>query len=183
MTNSIKYGLGALAAIILLFLYNQSSQSTYELSTEMIFNDKVEQISRIKFLNKTEYIELVKTDSTWSITGHDSLIIIENKIDNIFNKILKTKREMLITSKEEKWSKFGVSDSLGKHFITYDSGDNELDHYIFGNTGQDYQHNYVRENKSKDVYRTDSNVYFLLNTSPTYWGSVPKEQEEETPKE
>jgi len=176
MTNSLKYGLGALAAIILLFLYNQNSQTTYELNAEVIFNDKIEQISRIKFLDRTETIELVKTDTSWSITGHDSLIVIENKIDNIFNKILKTKREMLITSKEEKWSKFGVTDSLGKHFIAYDSGDNEIAHYIFGNTGQDYQHNYIRKNKSKDVYRTDSNVYFLLNTSSTYWGSVPKEE-------
>ena len=78
MTNSLKYGLGALAAIILLFLYNQNSQTTYELNAEVIFNDKIEQISRIKFLDRTETIELVKTDTSWSITGHDSLIVIEN---------------------------------------------------------------------------------------------------------
>jgi hypothetical protein len=98
-------------------------------------------------------------------------------MDNIFNKVLKTKREMLITSKEEKWLKFGVTDSLGKHFIVYDDNDNELIHYIFGNTGQDYQHNYIRKDKSKDVYRTDSNVYFLLNTSSSYWGTLIKKEE------
>ena len=35
------------------------------------------------------------------------------------------------------------------------------------------EHNYVRENLSNDVYRTDDNVYFLLNCNPTYWGEKP----------
>ena len=177
MTDSLKYGLGALAAIVLLFLYNQSSQTSYEVSTEVIFDDKVENIKRIKFTDKTESLELVKQDTIWKIVGHDSLSVIDSKMDNIFNKVLKTKREMLITSKEEKWLKFGVTDSLGKHFIVYDDNDNELIHYIFGNTGQDYQHNYIRKDKSKDVYRTDSNVYFLLNTSSSYWGTLIKKEE------
>jgi hypothetical protein len=177
MTDSFKYGLGALAAIVLLFLYNQNSQTSYEASTEIVFNDSVKNIKRIKFTDKAESLELVKQDSIWKIIGYDSLSVIDSKLDNIFDKILKTKREMLITSKEDKWSKFGVTDSLGKHFIVYDGKDNEIIHYIFGNTGQDYQHNYIRKNKSKNVYRTDSNVYFLLNTSPTYWGSVIKKEE------
>ena len=48
MTDSFKYGLGALAAIVLLFLYNQNSQTSYEASTEIVFNDSVENIKRIK---------------------------------------------------------------------------------------------------------------------------------------
>ena len=52
--------------------------------------------------------------------------------------------------------------------------DNELIHYVFGNSGQDYQHNYIRKNMSNDVYRTNDNVYFLLNTNTTYWGEKPK---------
>ena len=48
---------------------------------------------------------------------------------------------------------------------------------IFGNKGQDYSHNYVRNYDEQEVYRTVENVFYMLNTSPTYWGkNPPKEQ-------
>ena len=178
MTNSLKYGLVSFVVILLLFLYNQTSQNSYNASTIKIFDGDDESISRIKITENNNILELAKVDTLWTITGNDSLIVIDNKVDNIFNKILKTKREMLITSKEEKWEKFGVDDSTGKHFILYDESNNELLHVIFGNKGQDFQHNYIRKEKSNDVYRTDSNVFFMLNTTPTYWGNMPKKEEE-----
>jgi len=177
MTNSLKYGLTSFAVILLLFLYNQRSQNSYNVSTVEIFGGNVEKISRIKITENNNTLELSKTDTIWTISGNDSLVIKNNKVDDIFNKILKTKREVLITSKEEKWNKFGVDDSTGKHFILYDEGNNELLHVIFGNKGQDFQHNYIRKEKSNEVYRTDSNVFFMLNTTPTYWGDFPKKDE------
>jgi hypothetical protein len=177
MTNSLKYGIASFAIILLLFLFNQRSQRSYNITGVEIFDGNEDEISRIKITEKNKSIELLKTDTTWSILGNDSLIIIENKIKNIFDKVLKTKKEMLITSKNEKWSKFGVDDSTGKHFILHDVNDNELLHLIFGNKGQDFQHNYVRNEKSSDVYRTNSNIFFMLNTTPTYWGNLPKTEE------
>ena len=87
---------------------------------------------------------------------------------------------MLITNKIEKWEKFGVDDSLGRHFKIFNSDNKELKHYIFGNSGQDYQHNYIRESGSSEVYRTNDNVYFLLNSNVNYWGSEPPEPKDET---
>ena len=46
---------------------------------------------------------------------------------------------------------------------------------LFGNSGQDWQHNYIRKHGSPDVYRTNDNVFFLLNTNSTYWGKKPPE--------
>ena len=48
-----------------------------------------------------------------------------------------------------------------------------LGEYICGNEGQDYQHNYVRKVDEQDVFRTNDNIYYLLNTSVTYWGKNP----------
>jgi len=56
-----------------------------------------------------------------------------------------------------------------------DENDNEILHYLFGNSGQDWQHNYIRKHGSPDVYRTNDNVFFLLNTNSTYWGKKPPE--------
>ena len=92
------------------------------------------------------------------------------KLNNIY---LKVEKEILITSKEEKWEKFGVDDSLARHISIYDENDKEILHYLFGNSGQDWQHNYIRKNGSPDVYRTNDNVFFLLNTNATYWGEKP----------
>ena len=175
MTDSIKYSLAALGLIILLFLYNSSSQRSLEMDGQAIFNGSEEEVFRIKLSEDEKEIELIKTDTTWSFSNNDSLIVKENQVDKIFDRLLKVEKEILITSKEEKWEKFGVDDSLARHITVYDENDNEMLHYLFGNSGQDWQHNYIRKHGSSDVYRTNDNVFFLLNTNSTYWGEKPPE--------
>ena len=175
MTDSIKYSLAALGLIILLFLYNSSSQKSLEMDGQAIFNGSEEEVFRIKLSEDKKEIELIKTDTTWSFSNSDSLVVKENQVDKIFDRLLKVEKEILITSKEEKWEKFGVDDSLARHIIVYDENDNEILHYLFGNSGQDWQHNYIRKHGSSDVYRTNDNVFFLLNTNSTYWGKKPPE--------
>jgi len=63
----------------------------------------------------------------------------------------------------------------GEWKVNKDENDNEILHYLFGNSGQDWQHNYIRKHGSPDVYRTNDNVFFLLNTNSTYWGKKPPE--------
>ena len=164
MTDSIKYSLIALGLIILLFLYNSSSQKSLEMDGHAIFNGSKEEVYRIRLSENDKEIELTKTDTTWSFSNNDSLVVKENQVDKIFNRLLKVEKEILITSKEEKWEKFGVDDSLARHISIYDENDKEILHYLFGNSGQDWQHNYIRKNGSPDVYRTNDNVFFLLNT-------------------
>jgi len=175
MTDSIKYSLAALGLIILLFLYNSSSQKSLEIDGQAIFNGSEEEVFRIKLSEDKKEIELIKTDTTWSFSNSDSLVVKENQVDKIFDRLLKVEKEILITSKEEKWEKFGVDDSLARHIIVYDENDNQMLHYLFGNSGQDWQHNYIRKHGSSDVYRTNDNVFFLLNTNSTYWGKKPPE--------
>ena len=173
MTDSIKYSFIALGLIILLFLYNSSSQKSLEMDGQAIFNGSKEEVYRIRLSENDKEIELTKTDTTWSFSNNDSLVVKENQVDKIFNRLLKVEKEILITSKEEKWEKFGVDDSLARHISIYDENDKEILHYLFGNSGQDWQHNYIRKNGSPDVYRTNDNVFFLLNTNATYWGEKP----------
>ena len=174
MTNTLKYGLGALALLLVLFFSNKSSQKSYNLEGKTIFTGEREEVYRILLKENDKALELILTDTTWTITQADSFKVKDFQIDKIFDKLLKVEQEMLISSKSEKWEKFGVDDSLGRHLQVFDENDNELIHYIFGNSGQDYQHNYVREYKSNDVYRTNDNIYFLLNTNSTYWGTKPE---------
>tara|TARA_B100001250_G_C19494728_1_gene654673 strand:+ start:145 stop:705 length:561 start_codon:yes stop_codon:yes gene_type:complete len=177
MTNNIKYSVSVLFIIIIVFFINQRLQNQHTVKTGNIFTGNIEDISKITISEKNKILELVKTDSIWSIAQADSMIVKENQLNKIFDKILPLKKEMLITNKKEKWEKFGVDDSLGRHFKLFDNIDNELIHYVFGNSGNDYQRNYIRENNSSEVYRTNDNVYYLLNSNVNYWGSKPSKQE------
>ena len=179
MTNTLKYSSGVFFVIVLLFFYNKSSQSSYDLKSKPIFDGKRESVFRILITEHDDYVELVRKDTTWSITQELTYKVKDNQIDKIFNRLLKVEQEMLITTKSEKWEKFGVDDSLGRHIQVFDENDNEIIHYVFGNSGQDWQHNYIRESRSNDVYRTNDNVYFLLNSNTTYWGEKPPEEKTE----
>ena len=181
MTDTIKYSLGVLGLVVLLFFYNRSSQNKNTYEGQKIFSGNDDDVYRIVITENDKEIELVKIDTSWSLSQADSFVVKENQLQKIFDRLLKVERELLITSKEEKWEKFGVDDSLGRHIMVYDQNDKELLHYIFGNSGTDWQHNYIRKNNSSDVYRTNDNVYFLLNTNISYWGQKPpdpKPQEE-----
>ena len=48
MTDSIKYSLIALGLIILLFLYNSSSQKSLEMDGQAIFNGSKEEVYRFR---------------------------------------------------------------------------------------------------------------------------------------
>ena len=173
MTDTIKYSLGVLGLVVLLFFYNRSSQNKNTYEGQRIFAGNDDDVYRIVLTENDKEIELVKIDTSWSLSQADSFVVKENQLQKIFDRLLKVERELLITSKEEKWEKFGVDDSLGRHIVVYDQNDKELLHYIFGNSGTDWQHNYIRKNNSSDVYRTNDNVYFLLNTNISYWGQKP----------
>ncbi len=170
MTKEIKIVIGLLLGLIIVYLFNVRSQNSYEINSTAIFNKNIDDIAFINIQDGKTELQLVRSDTTWKIAKVDSLVIKDNQIDNLFNKVLTVRQELLMTSKPEKWEKFGVSDSTGRHLKLYKQDGSVILHYLFGNTGQDYQHNYIRDVNSNDVYRTDNNVYYLLNTSNTYWG-------------
>ena len=181
MTDSLKYTLGALVVLIGIYFYNQNVQQSYTVADSSIFSGNPEDIHRVLISEGDNALELVRSDTTWRITQADSLLIKENQIKNLFDRLLAVKMEMLISRNETKWEKFGVDDSLGRHLQAFNDKDKKLIHYIFGNAGQDYQHNYIRDSNSSEVYRTNDNVYFLLNSSATYWGKSPPKPKELEP--
>ena len=178
MTDSLKYTLSALVLLIGIYIYNQNVQQSHIVSDASIFSGKPEEIHRVLITEGENSLELVRSDTTWRISQADTLIIKENQMKNLFDRLLAVKMEMLISRNENKWEKFGVDDSLGRHLQVFDDKDKKLIHYIFGNAGQDYQHNYIRDSNSSEVYRTNDNVYFLLNSSANYWGKSPPKPEE-----
>ena len=178
MNRSLTYALSAAGVLLLLFLLNQSQQSKYNLSSDMIFTIDTDSIDRISINDSSgDTLELIRTDTTWIMPKADTLILKQRQFDQLFEKVIGGKYDMMVSKNQEKWSKFGVTDSLGKSIRLFDENNQLLSHYIFGNKGQDYSHNYVRNYDEQEVYRTAENVFYMLNTSPTYWGKNPPEEQ------
>tara|TARA_B100000686_G_C16799642_1_gene985045 strand:+ start:846 stop:1409 length:564 start_codon:yes stop_codon:yes gene_type:complete len=177
MSKSTQITIGIFAILIILYFLNHTSQSNLTLEGTSIFSGNNDDVYRFLIVDGNDSLELIRNDSTWTITQADTLVIKNNQIEKLFDRVLKVKKEFIVSKNPEKWSTFGVIDSLGRQLSFFNKNNKNLGSYVFGNEGQDYQHNYIREKNGKDVFRTNDNVYFLLNSGVTYWGKNPPKPE------
>ena len=108
MNNKLTIGLIFLCVIIGLYFINLSGQKSYSSSSTNLTSIKKEDIQKILIQNKGEALELVRIDTVWNISGHDSLIIKEQPLNNLFDKVLNLQLQTVMTKKEEKWDTFNV---------------------------------------------------------------------------
>ena len=135
-----------------------------------IFQGRIEDISKILIEKETEAIKLISIDTTWQISGNDSLITKARSIENFFDKVLTVKRGAIISYNPNKYDKYSISDSLGVHLTLFNSMNEIIAYYVFGRSKSDYSHAYIRIGNDPNVYLTDNNVFFMLSISETYWG-------------
>jgi hypothetical protein len=180
MTNNLKWILIALAVLVGLYFVNLVVQKRYTTSSDLVFPKDQDRIAEITIKKGTEELALVKAGDTWSIADHDSLVIREFRLKNLLEKVLPIKRETLVSRNEAKWNKYSVDDSTGTHVLCYDDDGELLVHAIFGRSKSDWSHNYVRVEGSPNVYLTDANIIYHLNTKATFWGEKPKPVEPDT---
>ncbi len=150
-----------------------NSRSTYTHS-ERIFKSDKSKISKILISKGNDSIELIKNNAAWKISGNDTMIIKQNRIDNFFDKVLDVKKETLLSQKKEKWNVLSVDDSLGTHLSLYDKKENKLAHYVFGRSKIDFQRNNIRINDNPNVYITNQNVINDIFPRDSFWGEIPK---------
>ena len=180
MNKSLKYLLIVFGVLLLLFFINQSQQSKYRIASEAIFHVEEGNIYRILFTDSNgDSLVLVKSDTTWYLPQADTLEMKDRQINQLFEKVINGTYDMIMSKNPEKWNKFGVTDSSGKMETLFDEDNTLLLSIIFSNKGQDYSHNFYRTVGENEVYRTTENIFYMINTKPTYWGSKPKKEETE----
>ena len=166
--------------LLLLFFINQSQQSKYRIASEAIFHVEEDNIYRILFTDSNgDSLVLVKSDTSWYMPQADTLEMKDRQINQLFEKVINGTYDMIMSKNPEKWNKFGVTDSSGKMVTLFDEDNTLLLSIIFSNKGQDYSHNFYRTVGENEVYRTTENIFYMINTKPTYWGSKPKKEETE----
>ena len=183
MTKGLKISLIILISLIGIYLLNIKSQSKLESSATAIFTGDEKIISKFLIQKGEEAIELSQHDTTWEISGNDTLIVKSRSIDNLFNKVLKVTRGTIISENTNKYNKYSVDDSTGTHLAIIDANGETMVYYIFGRSKSDYSRSYVRIGSDPKVYLADENVIYMLSTKETYWGEKPKEDIQNPPEQ
>ena len=173
MTRNMKILLAILGVIIILYFISQSGQKKHQAQSNDVFSIVMEEVYRFNVQKDSLYISMQRKDTTWQITGNDSLLIQANRINDVENKILTIKRESIVSKKPSKWKSFNVDDSLGTKITFYGFNDEVLGEAIFGRSKSDWQRSYVRLIGEDYVYMTNENVINSLQMRPTFWGKKP----------
>ena len=173
MTRNMKILAIILGLIVILYFISQSGQKKHQAQSNDVFSIVMEEVYRFDVQKDSLYIALQRKDTTWQITGNDSLLIQANRINDVENKVLTIKRESVVSKKPSKWKSFNVDDSLGTKITFYGFNDEGLGEAIFGRSKSDWQRSYVRLIGEDNVYMTNENVINSLQMRPTFWGKKP----------
>ena len=164
----------ALPILIVVFLFNSLQQSKLETNSNQIFEIEKEDIFNIDISKADENISLFFDGQNWSIDGNDTLVVKENTINGFFNNVLKVKRTSMVSKNKNNWDKFNVGDSTGTNLVLRDHNNEILSNIIVGSSKAEWSSSNIRINDEVEVYQTNEDISWQLNTSPTYWGEVPK---------
>ena len=175
MTKQLKIGLGLLCLLAILLILSNISQKKNKSSYNNIFNHDASQVAKIIIQSADEAIEIAKIDTTWKISGNDTLLVKDRSISNFFNEVLTVQRGTIVTKNPKKYFKFSIDDSLGTHVALINHSDKTIGFFVYGQSKTDYGRGYIRFKNDENVYLTNKNISYMLNTSPSYWGEAPSQ--------
>ena len=171
MDKKLIKAIVGLVILIGLYITNNSVQNNYFSKTSSFFNINENNILKIVVSSNQDAIELMKVDSSWVISGNDTLIVKENVIENLFIKMGELEKQHLVTSKKENWESYGVTDKEGTHLAFIDLSGSTIAYYVFGRSVDEYNRCYVRTDKNHDVHLLNSNILYQLQVVPSFWGT------------
>ena len=172
--NKYKGWIFGLIILIILFAISQFNQNSLSSKSDQVFSIGRDDIFGIEIHELSDSISLSFNGDTWSIDDHDSLTVKENTINSFFEKILDLKRTTLISRNSSKWDKFMVGDSTGTHLIFLDYNNESIGKIIVGRSNAEWSSSNIRIGDAIEVYQSNENISWQLNTSPTHWGEVPE---------
>ena len=158
-------------------LYVQHSKNRRVSAKEPIFASDKESVQKVAIVKRADSVELVNDGGKRHIAGNDTLEVRENRITDLFDRVLKASRTTLMTEKADRWKTYSVDDSTGTILTVLDWDGNQQGRYVFGSSMSDWGKNYVRIGDDPRVYLMDASVIYHLNTMDTFWGEMPKPPE------
>ena len=102
MTNQIKIGLGVFFLLAVLLILSNLNQQKNKSSYDNIFQEDVSNIAKIIIQSGDDAIEIARLDTSWKISGHDTLIVKDRSISNFIDEVLTVKRGTVVTKNPKK---------------------------------------------------------------------------------
>ena len=165
--NNLKY-LAILAVLIIIYLITQMSDNT-EKRIEFFGVDSAD-IAVFELSNTEDTLKVKKIEGQWMVIDPLEYEASSNKIDNIFSKVINIETsKMPISENPEKFSKFGVSDSLATRVKFYDNSNKLLCDAVVGKSENNYQYSYGRMQDGQKVYQLLSNISYYIKPKPSDW--------------
>ena len=116
MNNPLKNVVIVAVILIGLYIITNYYQNANFTKSDVIFSGDKSEIVKILIQKGEDAIQLEKLDTTWHIAGVDTLIIRQNRINDLFDKVLEVKRTTIRSRKETNWINYSVDDSLCKAY-------------------------------------------------------------------
>ena len=171
MDKKLIKAIVGLVILIGLYITNNSVQNNYFSKTSSFFNLDENNILKIVVSSNQDAIELMKVDSSWVISGNDTLIVKKAVIENLFNKMKDLEKQHLVTSKKDNWINYGLTDANGTHLAFINLDGKTVAYYVFGQSKEEYNRCYVRTDQDYDVHLLNSNILYQLQVEPSFWGT------------
>jgi hypothetical protein len=173
MGKNMKWLLIALGVLIVLFGINKIQQNQLTSKSDTVFDIDRDDVFQINIIQGNDSISLSFNGESWAIDGNDTLQVKSNTMDRFFETVINVKRTSLVSKNAGKWDKFNVGDSTGTHLVLKDYNSEPIANAVVGRSSADWSASNIRIGKEVEVYQTNENISFQLDTSPTYWGEVP----------
>jgi hypothetical protein len=173
MGNNMKWLLIAFGILLVLFGINKMKQNQLTSKSDQVFDIEREDVFQINILQGNDSISLSFNGESWAIDEIDTLQVKDTTMDQFFETVINVKRTSLVSKNAEKWDKFNVGDSTGTHLVLKDYNSEPIANAVVGRSSADWSASNIRIGKEVEVYQTNENIIYQLDTSPTYWGEVP----------
>lgn len=180
MGKNMKLLLIILGVFLVLFGINRVQQSNLESNSDEVFTTDRDDVFKFKITKDQESISLIYDGATWNIEGNDTLVVKENTLNSFFENVLKVRRTSLVSMNPSKWEKFNVGDSTGTQLKLIDYNGDILENVVVGRSNAEWSSSNIRLGDGPEVYQTNKNISWQLNTSPTHWGELPPPPEPDT---
>ena len=172
--DKMKWMIPFLVAVLALFALSRYSQSSYYLKSDNIFQIEKSDIFNVLIFQNEDTLSLTYDGEAWAIDNHDTLEIKQNNLDSFLDKITSLEKGSLVSKNKKNWDKYMVGDSTGTHFVLKNVSGDIIAQATVGRSGSEWSSSNIRINNATEVYQTNENISWQLNTSADYWGEVPQ---------
>ena len=156
-----------LIVLILIYAATKLNNKTEKIIDFFAFDSS--DVYKIEITNQTDTLKLALNSGEWSIVYPVECKVKDNKIKDIFSKVLKVKTSKTALSESKKsHENYNVTDSLGTKITFIGKNGKTLDSVVIGKS-KNYSYSNGRKANDDNVYQLLANISYSINPRLLSW--------------